>query len=554
MAGFVDALRSAPAAIAVTVGPQHRLAYQNAASVARFGARQAQRPFAELFPEVDASFITQLDLVLRTGGVNTVPRHPVGVLDVDGRPVHMTYALAPLRTPDGGVDGVVITAVDLTSEARAELVSSQSLLLAEVSEQVSRASDPQAALQAFAELLVPRVADLAAVYVTEDRTGDRIGPQRPEAPAEPAASALTPALAALGPPPGSHRSRSAGPWDEALLSGTSLVLPFEGGGPGALTAQEPALAWLRAARTHNLVVVPLAVAGVLTGALVLLSAGSRPPFTELDLPFLTDLTARTGAAVSQLRHVREQLALSKDLQRALLPSAPPRIQDLEVAARYIAGAPEVDVGGDWWDVVRLDERRVGIGVGDVCGRGVSAAVVMGHARAAMRAAALAGLDPGRLLELLDVQLADLIADRESAHDRSPQFATAAYLVLDVLDGRVQIANAGHVPVLVHRPGAATEQIQVPAGPPLGLGLSTGYPVTELQLPRGAELMLYTDGLVESRTQDVDVGVDRLCRLLEEWADRPVQQALDGVLEALGVSGDAHPQSPDDIAAVLIRRS
>src|SRR5262249_44861386 len=138
------------------------------------------------------------------------------------------------------------------------------------------------------------------------------------------------------------------------------------------------LAWLDATSCTTLVVLPLTAAGSLTGAVVLAGAPPRHPFRPADLPFLEDTAARAGAAVAALRDLRRQGQIAVDLQRSLLPDAPPALPGLEIAARYVAGAADVDVGGDWWDVTHLGAGRVGVGVGDVSGRGVPAAVIMGQ--------------------------------------------------------------------------------------------------------------------------------------------------------------------------------
>ena len=182
------------------------------------------------------------------------------------------------------------------------------------------------------------------------------------------------------------------------------------------------------------------------------------------------------------------------------------------------------------------EGRTGIGVGDVAGRGLAAAVVMGQARSAMHAAALAGLSPARILELLDLharrpRAAGHRRRRAAAGADHPQFATASYAVVDRAAGTLTVANAGHLPLLVRRPGSATVAVHAAPGPPLGIGTG-GY--TELEVPFGPGCLLaaFTDGLVESRQVDAGAGVE-LLRLpvdaeplddLEGTADRLLRHA------------------------------
>ena len=222
-----------------------------------------------------------------------------------------------------------------------------------------------------------------------------------------------------------------------------------------------------------------------------------PPFTAADVPFLEDVAARAGATVTQLRTFDQHRQIARDLQRALLPDVPTRLPGLRVAARYVAGGPGVEVGGDWWDVHDLGGGRTGIGVGDVAGRGLSAAVVMGQTRSAMHTAARAGLSPARILELLDLQLADLVRRGTIARPDHPQFATASYAVVDRVAGTLTVANAGHPPLLLRGPAAPTVLVEAVPGPPLGIGLG-GYEELVVPFGPGCLLAAFTDGLVESR--------------------------------------------------------
>jgi serine phosphatase RsbU (regulator of sigma subunit) len=237
------------------------------------------------------------------------------------------------------------------------------------------------------------------------------------------------------------------------------------------------------------------------------------------------------------------------LQRALLPQAPPSLPGVSVAARYVAGAPEVEVGGDWWDVHDLGGGRVGIGIGDVCGRGIAAAAVMGQARAAMRAAGHAALAPDDVLELLDVQLTEILSG-PGADGAGPQFATACYGVVDLKLETLRAGSAGHLPLLLRRSCGRVETITLPTGPPLGLGCG-GY--QEAEIPFGARdtLLLFTDGLVESRTQDVDEGIAVLATGLQRLGGaESLDEVADGLLQAMGRGVAA---GPDDVALVLLRR-
>ena len=219
------------------------------------------------------------------------------------------------------------------------------------------------------------------------------------------------------------------PWDgPAGGRGTLIILPVDESTCllWLLTRRWPA--WLRAAESNSIAVVPLVVAGTLSGALVLLAGGERPAFAESDLPFLQDVTARAGDRHEPGPH--HPPAPGHRPGPAARPAATGAARADGVRhrralrRRRTAGA----VGGDWWDVQAVGAGHVAVGIGDVAGRGIRAAAVMGHARAAMRAAGRAALAPAAVLELLDAQLAEVlvVGDPEGP---TPQFATACYAIV-----------------------------------------------------------------------------------------------------------------------------
>jgi serine phosphatase RsbU (regulator of sigma subunit) len=296
-------------------------------------------------------------------------------------------------------------------------------------------------------------------------------------------------------------------------------------------------------------VLPLSMAGQLAGAVVLLSAGPRAPYGPEDLPFLEQVAARAGTAVSHVRAFRHNREIALDLQHALLPVAPADLPRAKAAVRYVAGGPDVEIGGDWWDVHALGPTRTGIGLGDVAGRGVPAAIVMGQARSAMRTAALADLPPAAVLTLLDLQLADLFdATVRTELPSAPRFATAVYAVLDSADQTLRVANAGHPPLLVREPGAAAHWLQARPGPPLGLRLPA-YEELVVPFPTGSLLLGFTDGLVESRVGGLDGGLRRLAAYVDQLPEtEDVELIADGALECMS----GYVPLDDDIALVVLR--
>ncbi|MDQ1621006.1 MAG: hypothetical protein QOE19_3575 [Actinomycetota bacterium] len=534
------AWETSPALVSVTWGPQHLLTYQNAASARVFGQRRYGVPLNVAWRELGTGSLPMLDRVLETGEVLELDRREVEVRDVAGDELVLHYVVAPLG--DGPPHrGIVMTAVNVTGEVRAEQSVARARLVAEITEGMSTGVDPDAALQTLADRLVPDVADLAVVYITAAAP-----PEGGRPPASTAvAFALQPGLAATaGPPPPPSPREGPTPWDAALAAGQTVLIDV-----AALpqdTTDRPGAAWLAAVAGHTIAVVPLVVAGELAGALLLLAAGDRKGYQQTDVAFLEDVTARAGAAIAHLRSYQQQRQIALNLQRALLPSIPPALPGFDVAARYVAGSGDVEVGGDWWDVHHLGDGRIGIGVGDVSGRGVPAAVLMGQARSGMRAAAHADLGPGRILTVLDAQVEEIVQVGADAHEAMPpKFATAAYAIFEPAGGGVlRIANAGHPPLLVRYPTGEVAQVAAPPGAPLGVGVG-GYAEITVPFPPGTLLVAYTDGLVESRSIPLAAGI---ATIAADLAAFDPTGSLDELADTMLTRADV----TDDTALVILR--
>jgi hypothetical protein len=508
------AWETSPASVGVTWGPRHLLVFQNEESRRLFGARPMGVPMTEAFPAASSMAIEELDATLAAGQPLVRERRQVGIRDFDGRDVFMRYVVAPYGPAGAQPLGLVISAIDLTGEARAELIGNRSRVLAEASQAMNTAADAHAALQALTDTLVPQLADLAAVYVLPDVQSAQDLAHRGRAPQT---MSVAPWLARLGPPPAwTQPRREPAAWHQVLVAGRPVLIPFEDVDPAEVATDPVAREWMVAAGTRNLAAVPLSAAGSLVGVLLLVAAGDRQPYGELILPFLTDLAARAGVAIAQVRQHRVQAQVAQQLQQALLPDAPAPVPGLQIAARYVAGAEDVDVGGDWWDVAPLDDHRMAISVGDACGRGIDAAVLMGQARAAVRTAGLAGLSPSQVLDLADRHVTAYLDGGAGRPATGSQFVTALHAVLDLTAGRLCVANAGHLPLLVHRPEAGCTTVTVPPGAPLGLGAG-GYTQVSIDVPPGTSVLLFTDGLVEDRSRDLDTGLASLAEHLQAHA-------------------------------------
>jgi GAF domain-containing protein/anti-sigma regulatory factor (Ser/Thr protein kinase) len=298
-----------------------------------------------------------------------------------------------------------------------------------------------------------------------------------------------------------------------------------------------AAASMRTAGHESFLFVPL-VAGGRTNGLVVTSWGSRIELAREDRAFVETLASQAAQALDRARHFESERTIAETLQRSVLPVSLPRVENVQLAARYLPGTEEVDVGGDWFDAILLPNGRLGLAVGDVVGKGVQSAATMAQLRNALRAFALDQMKPSSTISRLN-RLAEEMS--ESA------FATVVYAVLDHDTGICRFTSAGHPPPLVVRPDGAAEFVEGGRGLPLGTGAEVRYPQATVALPVGSVVILYTDGLVERRTESIDVGLERLRRAAETGPGDP-DRLVEHILEELvGSEGRG-----DDIAVLAVR--
>lgn len=251
--------------------------------------------------------------------------------------------------------------------------------------------------------------------------------------------------------------------------------------------------------------------------------------------FAADVTDQVRSAERLRAGERLQREAAVTLQRSLLPQELEQPDDLRVAATYQPGGTDAAVGGDWYDVITLGAGRTALVIGDVMGRGVRAAAVMGQLRTAVRAYARLDLPPHEVIQLLDGLAGEIDAT---------QIATCVYAVHDAGEGRLTYASAGHLPILVRDSDGTVHRAEGPTGPPLGTG-GWAHTSSSVPLEPGATAVLYTDGLVERRDADIDEGVHALERALAGATGSP-QVICDRLLRSLGVA-----QGHDDDVAVLV---
>jgi serine phosphatase RsbU (regulator of sigma subunit) len=279
--------------------------------------------------------------------------------------------------------------------------------------------------------------------------------------------------------------------------------------------------------------VPLLSGGDVIGVLHVGTLGTRR-FTQEDAELLQIVADRVAGA-TQARQLEVERAAARALQRSLLPAAPPKVPGLEFATRYLP-AGGADLGGDWYDVFVLPSGEAWVVTGDVGGHGFRASVVMGRLRSTIRAYALERLMPEAVLDL---------ADRKLQHFEPNEIATVACAVLSPPFDVVRIASAGHLPPLIVAPGEEASFVETDRSPPLGTPLDFQRRATSVPLPPGSVLFLYTDGLVERRYEVIDVGLERLRKVLRPSAPDAVCRT---VTEDLLGADDPE----DDVAVVAVR--
>ncbi|MFF7334602.1 SpoIIE family protein phosphatase [Streptomyces sp. NPDC008150] len=292
------------------------------------------------------------------------------------------------------------------------------------------------------------------------------------------------------------------------------------------------------------ILAPLRGRRLVIGAAVFLRRAERPAFESEDLLVAAQLATHSALGIDKAVLYGREAYIADELQRTMLPETLPNPTGVRLASRYLPAAETARVGGDWYDAIPLPGSRVALVVGDVMGHSMTSAAIMGQLRTT--AQTLAGLDlpPQEVLHHLDEQAQRLGTDR---------MATCLYAVYDPVTHRITIANAGHPPPVLLHLGGRAEVLKVPPGAPIGVG-GVDFEAVELDAPAGATLLLYTDGLVESRLRDVWTGIEQLreklvatARLTGADHPPPLEALCDEVLDMLG------PGDRDDDIALLAAR-
>ncbi|CAG7603347.1 SpoIIE family protein phosphatase [Actinacidiphila bryophytorum] len=487
---------------------------------------------------------------------------------VTGRPVidlvspapgghgHRSLSYHRLADRAGRVLGISATVIDVTERveaaSKAERARRRLALLNDVGGRIAGQLDVRRNAEELAASLVPTFCDYSGV-VLHSQLAD--GGELPTAPYSASTPMRQTGVGAITWSPDVVRMIRPGqamsfdrksPFGEVLATGRPKLLASRDELADMTFPDDPKVRATLAVGIRSLLVLPLRAHGVVLGLLVVSRADGREPFDHEDVALGMELADRGGASLDNARlYVREREGALM-LQRSLLPRSTPAAPGVDVAYRYVPGSSAAEVGGDWFDVLPLAGGRVGFVVGDVMGHGLSAAATMGRLRTAVRT--LAGLDmaPDELLRRVS-ELGDDLAQNQA----EGWMATAVYAVYDPATRRCTIAQAGHPPPVLVEPGERPGTIEarlldfLPPGVPLGVG-GVRFETTELDVPDGTVLVLYTDGLVESRRHDISTGLERLrstlCRPLDSLED-----ACDELLATMEPG-----REPDDVALLMAR--
>ncbi|MFC5668124.1 SpoIIE family protein phosphatase [Kitasatospora misakiensis] len=499
----------------------------------------------EVVPHLDVAAIEdRMRRVLATGRP-VLEESTVGHMPHDGRDHAWTSSFYRLEDQAHRVMGLAITVIDVTEPYEQSLAAARARrrlsLIADASIRVGTTLDLPTTARELAEVTVPEVADIAAVDLLDavlpgatGRAGD--GPARFRAMAIKAAypTAATDAADPIGEVTRYHRRRLV---TRAAVDGRPvLVQHVTEADLSRIARDDDAAGVLAEAGVHSYLAVPLIARGQVLGALDLKRTRNPAPFDQDDVLLATELAARAAVAIDNARWYQHQRGATLALQRHLLPPRhAPRPPGLAIAYRYQPAVASDETGGDWFDVIPLQGGRTALVVGDVMGSGITAAATMGQLRTTTRALARLSPEPAELLTHLDA----------TAQDLGDTMATCLIALYDPAGGHCRLASAGHPPPVLARPGHAAHPVRLDPGPPLGVG-GLPFPVRDLTLRPGDDLVLYTDGLIEVRDQDIDRRLQTLTDLLA-GPRRPLEDTCDLILTAMH-----RPDTQDDVALLIAR--
>ena len=512
--------------------------------------------------------------VLETGNSIT-DMHVTGFVPGSDERRHWSVNLYRVHSGSGRPIGVAWLGTDITARraaAREAAAARRNLaLLNEAGARIGNSLDLETTARQLLDVVVPGFCDLATVDLYQGLlAGDETPPGLADGSAE------------------LRRVAFASAVSDAPFAGTGV--PVAVGAVHHYPFNSPCADALRTARPQNVpgedgglvqstLAVPMVAHDTVVGLVQFARTKGSEPFGDRDRDLAVELAARAAVCIDNARLYRREHERALILQRSLLPPGDPEASGLDIACRYLPGTVNTgrpsEVGGDWFDVIELPGHRTALVVGDVMGRGLRAAVAMGELRTAVRTLAQLDLEPAEVLSQLDeiarglgapggVQQATRAARRPREADLSEVYlATCVYAVYDSVTRRCTFANAGQLPPVLVEPGEPALMLDVPPGMPLGVG-GEPFEEVEVELPEGALLALYTDGLVESRDHPLDEGLQAFVSALSDPAhpspghhpsttalradsSQYLEDVCDHVLNTL----DTH-HGEDDIALLMAR--
>ncbi|MEU9987072.1 SpoIIE family protein phosphatase [Streptomyces sp. NPDC048045] len=521
-------------------------------------AERLGRPVGEILTFLDTDPEARLRRVLETGE-SVVDRSIVCRPPADPDHDH-AWSVSYYRLEDSGgrVLGLAYCVIDVTERHQAALEAAQArqrlALIAKASARVGSTLDLETTARELADVVVPVLADVAAVVLLDDALHDRSAPH--------AGSPRFRVLAVRGAGLAdsacvADRRRGLTDYDDRLISRCvrtclPVLVPHttrrDPGGtgpgstgpgstdPGSIARHAEPGSLLVDAGVHSYLAVPLVARGEVLGALELKRTRNPAPFDDDDAFLASELAGRAAVCIDNARGYQTQRHAALTLQRSLLPEPPSDLPGLKVACRYQPAGAASEVGGDWFDAIPLRGDKTALVVGDVMGSGINAAATMGQLRTAARAFAELDLAPAEALRHLD----HLTEGSEQA------ITTCIYCVYDPHRGQCRICLAGHLPPALMRAGQAAQLLDLPTGAPLGVG-GVPFEATTIAFRPGDELALYTDGLIETRSEPIDARLDTLLDALTTTRGHDPERTCDLILEIL-----RPPGGEDDVALLIAR--
>ncbi|GAA3134988.1 sodium/proline symporter PutP [Streptomyces echinatus] len=519
--------------------------------------RRLGRRMADVLPKAEAeAFEERMRLVLETGSPVMDFEYRGANLSEPDRTRAISASFFAMKDRHDRNVGVWYMIIDITERWRAQ---ERLALLNEAAARIGSTLDVTRTAQELADDAVPAVADFVAVDLLD-------GVMRGEEPA-PGPVGMAPVIRRAaqqsvreGCPEASLavgetvRRAPSSPVTRCLMESRTLVEKIlDGASSRWLTMDETLGASLLDHDLRSVMVIPVRARGVTLGVATFARSRRLGPFEDDDARLAEELVSRAAVCIDNARRFTRERTAARSMQRYLLPQDLTGGSALEMASWYLPADVPSGVGGDWFDVIPLSGARVALVVGDVAGHGINAAATMGRLRTAVRTLANLDLSPDELLAHLD----DLVIGLMGAHADAPTAAegeatgtaflgaTCLYAVYDPVSGRCSMARAGHLPPMIVGPDGAADILDLPAGPPLGLGYLP-FQSIETELAEGSLIALYTDGLIESVDRDIDIGLSRLGNALAaplpsltETGQRVIETLLAG-------------PPPDDAALLLAR--